>query len=164
MFKRGGGSKELDCACFCDRLSLPTLLHCAWFCRRWVKTLHIWNAISMSCDWFSLGWGWDTVDMRIWFAYWVMKEGQRVGGGNWHWWMDSPAWQSWWCTSERLLLSLMLHLPHDVTLTDLPWKGSLVSSIFHFLINPSHFTPSKHIHIHMTIRVSFELQNISGNE
>lgn len=28
----------------------------------------------------SLRWGRDRVDMRIWFAYWVMKEGQRVGG------------------------------------------------------------------------------------
>lgn len=54
--KKGGASKELDHVCFCDNASLPTL-HCAQLCKRWVKKLHIWNAIGTSCDWFSLGWG-----------------------------------------------------------------------------------------------------------
>lgn len=41
--------------------------------------------IGSAC--LGVGGGRGRVDMRIWFAYWAMKDGQGVGGDGWQWWM-----------------------------------------------------------------------------
>lgn len=88
----------------------------------------------------SLMWGRDRVDTRICFAYWVMKDGQRVGGDGWRWWMitwidetrrifNNKIEQSF-LTKLHLLLLIMCHWLHHLLIW-LPW-------VFHYTPSSTH--------------------------
>ena len=159
-----GESKVSAHVCFCDKPSLPTQ-YCA---------LGSANGGSKSCifgmpsEQVVIGSVWRGGGMELTWGSGLLIEWWKTDS-EWEGMADIDGWIDRWI--EQKDTGWMMHLGEvsplsdvpppsrsHLAFTDLSWKKSLVSRIFHYSANPSHFPLCSHTHTHTstsTFSVSF---------